>query len=137
MTFKFLDIFSHQYEPVARSFYSYLSTTEYVAIKRTCKGLYSAATAYEKVVYDINAHLQPFFQDPRKFRTILGECGAIVSGSHALQFLTKETWICDNLDIMVLEPRYLLRMANYLETEGYLCAPDSGQIWQPEVQEVG
>lgn len=70
MTSKFANLFSYQYQPVARPFYSCLSAAEYVVVKQTCKDLYAAATAYQKAVFDINSHLRLFFSDARKLRLV-------------------------------------------------------------------
>ncbi|KAJ7197891.1 hypothetical protein C8J57DRAFT_1487630 [Mycena rebaudengoi] len=74
---------------------------------------------YQSLVWDIDKHLQHWFRDGSKsFRSVLGVCGAAVSGSQILQFFDRTKYLDSDLDIF-LRVAGLLRMGEWLVTQGY------------------
>lgn len=95
-----------------------LRPRDIICLRRTCKDI------REYLQWDINAKLQRFFNNPCAFRSELGRCEALISGSFALQFFERVTWPQSDLDIFAEEGGNFHSMCIYLESkEGYKLQP--------------
>ncbi|KAJ7157063.1 hypothetical protein C8R43DRAFT_832426, partial [Mycena crocata] len=74
---------------------------------------------YKSVAWDPDAFLHPWFiDDPAAFRSILKQCGAVVSGSQMIQFFDRTTYHGSDMDIF-LRIGGVLPMSGWLENQGY------------------
>ncbi|OTA69596.1 hypothetical protein K449DRAFT_429059 [Hypoxylon sp. EC38] len=70
--------------------------------------------------WNINSKLARFIRDPTRFRSQLGHSDALISGSFALQFFERTTWLDSDLDIVVQNGKNLEGLAKFLTAvEGY------------------
>lgn len=80
-----------QYFPIADRIWNLLGIQDLINLSRTCRELHSQFLQAAPSIWDINKHLLRFVSDPVGFRSLLGECNALVSGSDALRFWTVST----------------------------------------------
>ncbi|KAK6206043.1 hypothetical protein LQW54_007982 [Pestalotiopsis sp. IQ-011] len=74
-------------------------------------------------VWDINARLGPYFENPIAFRDELGRRNAIITGAFAVQFFERAVWGEPNMEIMVRQGRDAEGMRRFLQQEaGYVLA---------------
>lgn len=73
-------------------------------------------------LYDIDRYLASFV-DPQPFRRLQRQWGAVISGLHALSFLTRESHQQDSLDVY-LSWAGLFDIGAFLLLEGYRCVKD-------------
>ena len=107
--------------PITSRICDFLSILDIVYLSRTCKGLRSLYQSLIPHKWDIDRILQPFIDDPKAFRSQLGENDALVSGSLALQFFERRSWDEDGIEIFVEEGSMGDSMVEYLQSrEGYL-----------------
>ncbi|KAI0148170.1 hypothetical protein F4776DRAFT_660343 [Hypoxylon sp. NC0597] len=102
----------------------YLDTEDVLNLART-------STAIRRNIMDndwnINSKLARFIKDPTGFRSQLGHSDALISGSFALQFFERITWLDSDLDIVVRDGENLEGLANFLTTvEGYKMTEEQG-----------
>ncbi|KAK6502404.1 hypothetical protein TWF506_002985 [Arthrobotrys conoides] len=96
-----------------------LSEKDCLNLTSTCKTLQKK----KEQVWDINAHMAHFLQKPTEFRSLMATYGAVVSGSDALQFLSRERFENSDLDVYV-EVGGLRGFKEHLEeVEGYTWKP--------------
>ena len=93
-------IISHIY-PVQSAILNYLDPADLVRIAKTSKNLWEAFHRFSRRAYNIDKSLLPFVSNPDSFRQMQSDTGAIISGSFALQFLTREVWPDTGLDVFV------------------------------------
>lgn len=92
---------------------SYVSLAQILALEATSVRAYQTIQTYREEVWNIDAHLSPWFPDPKEFRSLLGDCNAVVSGSHVLQFLERSKYLGSDIDIFISLPG-VLRMGLWL-----------------------
>lgn len=83
--------------PAFDSLRTHLGIRGLFKLTATCKELY----ALRQYMWDINRSLSRFVEDPRAFRSQLGEVQGLISGSFALQFFEGVVWKNSDLDIFV------------------------------------
>ncbi|KAK6330795.1 hypothetical protein TWF718_002994 [Orbilia javanica] len=107
-----------------------LSEKDCLNLTSTCKALREK----KGQVWDINAHMAHFLKRPTEFRSLMAMHGAVVSGSDALQFLSRERFANSDLDVYV-EVGGLRGFKKHLEeVEGYNWVPYD---WQSdEIEEA-
>ncbi|KAF3212278.1 hypothetical protein TWF679_006050 [Orbilia oligospora] len=112
-----------------------LSEKDCLNLTSTCKALREK----KEQVWDINAHMAHFLQRPTEFRSLMATHGAVVSGSDALQFLSRERFENSDLDVYV-EVGGLRGFKKHLEeVEGYRWVPyewQSGDIEEAIVDRI-
>lgn len=107
---------------------SCLSPQSTIRFGRTCSVAYNASASFNKRAYNIDRHLNRFFDDTIAFRSMQARTGTIVSGSMALQFLDRTTYIDSDLDIYV-HPGHLQEVGMWLvRSEGYTFQPKFDHI---------
>ena len=87
--------------PVQTAVLNCLNAADLVRIGKTSKELWEAFHHFARRAYNIDLYLLPFIPDPDSFRKMQCDTGAIISGSFALQFLTREVWPNTGLDVFV------------------------------------
>ncbi|OTA84410.1 hypothetical protein M434DRAFT_36467 [Hypoxylon sp. CO27-5] len=102
----------------------YLDTKDVLNLAR-------ASTAIRHNIMDnywnINSKLARFIRDPTRFRSQLGHSDALISGSFALQFFERTTWLDSDLDIVVQDGKNLEGLAKFLTAvEGYKMTEEQG-----------
>ena len=115
----FLDLFRAY--PVFDRFCTYLSIRDIISLTRTCKALsHLYRTLIRLQHWNIDRDLLRFVEDPRRFRSQLGKCNGLISGSFALQFFERVAWEGSDLDLFVEAGEDAQVLANHLvQVEGY------------------
>ncbi|KAL1750360.1 hypothetical protein FB107DRAFT_279706 [Schizophyllum commune] len=78
-----------------------MSLTDLINYSRVCKDTNRAVSAYARTAYQLHRCLLPFMDrtDADRLRLLMRSTGAIISGSVALQFFTRETMYPCDLDL--------------------------------------
>ncbi|KAK6522220.1 hypothetical protein TWF281_002787 [Arthrobotrys megalospora] len=107
-----------------------LSEKDCANLTSTCKALREK----KEQLWDINKHLSHFLKKPTDFRSLMATHGAVVSGSDALQFLSRQRFENSDLDVYV-EVKGVREFSKHLEeVEGYTWVPYQ---WQSdEIEEA-
>jgi hypothetical protein len=104
--------------PIFSSIAQCLDIADIISITRTCKDL---STFYRKLIpiqFNVDKRLRYFVNDPLAFRSEIARNDALVTGSIALQFFERNSWL-DN-DLIVLVKRGSSTIGKHLvEVEGY------------------
>ena len=106
--------------PVVEKLCSYLAIGDIISLTRTCKRL---SPLYQEVLpsqWNVDRHLQRFVDNPVAFRMMMADCDALVSGSLALQFFERKTWLESDLDVYVNFSRSIDFRQYLCEHEGYV-----------------
>lgn len=97
-----LDIFHKEsHYPIFIKLCELLPIADIISLTRTCKQLSNLYQTLLPLQWNVNRTLERFVRDPSAFRSQLGRCDALVSGSVALQFFEKVIWQESDLDIYV------------------------------------
>ncbi|KAF2710357.1 hypothetical protein K504DRAFT_533315 [Pleomassaria siparia CBS 279.74] len=122
------------YAPIQHQLMQYLHTKD---VLNLCRTSYQVRSYIKAGVWNINAKLGRFVDKPEAFRSQLGRCDGLISGSFALQFLERVVWNETHLDIWLENDDTWLDMDRYLEKqEGYVCSdspvvrPDYMPAWE-------
>ena len=90
-----------RYNLIFNNIYQRLDIRDIIAISQTCKGLSSFYKHMLSCRWNVNRRLARFVNDPREFRSRLGEADALISGTFALLFFAQLYWLDSGLDIYV------------------------------------
>lgn len=95
----------------------------------------SRKTAHlQRSIWNINRHLFAWVYSPIKFRDMMAQCNAIVSGSDVLQFLDRVRFKNSDLDVYIERSEEILTFCTYLiQSEKYEFVPYE---WQSKDLEV-
>ncbi|KAK6503746.1 hypothetical protein TWF481_008750 [Arthrobotrys musiformis] len=120
MTIKLLDLLSPSQPILYTSIFSFLDPPDIVRLLATCRSL----QLFKYELWNINRSLRRFVDDPLAFRSLMARHNALVSGSHALQFLARVKWPESDLDVYITGNEGLVAFADHLvEKEGYNFSP--------------
>ena len=109
----FLDLFRAY--PVFDRLCTNLSIRDIISLTRTCKPLsHLYRTLIRLQHWNVDRDLLRFVEDPRRFRSQLGKCNALISGSFALQFFERVAWEGSDLDLFVEAGEDAQVLANHL-----------------------
>src|SRR2546429_7394975 len=98
----------------------YLEPLSIFCLSRTCKSMYTVLDFMKLTRWNINLHLSKFVDKPLDYRSMLGRCGAVVSGSSALQFLDGVFYEGSDTDVYFSDSKSVAVFGDYLvESEGY------------------
>jgi len=99
---------------------SHLDTLDIIHLSRVCR-----LTAHlPRSIWNINRHLSSWVYAPVAFRDMMAQCNAVVSGSDALQFLSREKFDDSDLDVYIERSDEILKFCDYLiESERYKFMP--------------
>ncbi|KAK6527699.1 hypothetical protein TWF694_004680 [Orbilia ellipsospora] len=118
MPLNLLDILSNTI--LYSTIFDHLEPQDVIRLSQTCRTIYG----FRGDLWNINRSLRRFVDDPIAFRTLMAQHDAIVSGSHALQFLARVKWTKSDLDVYITKDESLVAFANHLMTnEGYYFKP--------------
>ena len=119
---------------VANALCTFLDISDQINLARTCKKFHYIVNLIQRSQWNINKRLGYFVNDPIGFRSMIGQCEALISGSFALGFLDRMFWDGSDLDIYVefgednsrarRLGRYLIREEGYQFLPGYFQGPD-------------
>ena len=85
--------------PIANAVCTFLDISDLINLARTCKKIYYVFGLVQRSQWSINRRLGYFVNDPIGFRSMVGQCEALISGSFALGFLDRVFWDGSDLDI--------------------------------------
>ncbi|KAE8452790.1 hypothetical protein EG329_013062 [Mollisiaceae sp. DMI_Dod_QoI] len=80
---------------------THLNPRDLFALRATTKQLSKSFYTLFKTQWNINRSLSRFSRDPVRFRSMMAQCDALISGSFALQFFARTVWMDADLDIYV------------------------------------
>ncbi|KAJ6256346.1 hypothetical protein Dda_8844 [Drechslerella dactyloides] len=124
MSIHLLDLLSPAQPILYNAIFSYLDPADTLHLLATCH----AVQELKPLLWSINRSLRRFLNDPLAFRSLMAKHNAIVSGSHALQFLSRFRWDDSDLDVYITGVDGLLEFAKHLvEHEGFAFSPYSWQ----------
>ena len=106
--------------PVVEKLCCCLAIDDIISLTRTCKRLSSLYQEQLPSQWNVDRHLQRFLDNPVAFRFMMAECDALVSGSLALQFFKRTTWLESDLDVYVNFSRSNEFRQYLCEHEGYI-----------------
>jgi hypothetical protein len=113
-----LDLLSPRYAPIQTCLLSCLGPGEIANITRTCRTLQCLWPTLRANMFDLDRKLKRFFYDPRAFRSVQGECNALIYGLWAQEFFARHDDLKNKICISVHEDQKAL-LLTYLESEGY------------------
>ena len=76
----------------------------------------------QREIWNIDVYMRQWVDDPKAFRTKLGECDAIIPGVHALNFLDRSVDIAEKYDAeleIFMRLEGVLQMGSHLQSQGY------------------
>lgn len=112
-----VDLLSNTYAPIQRAMLPYFDIVDILALGRTCMRLKTEIPpALTATQYNINRHLEKFFNDPVEFRSLLGSYGGLVYGDFARCFLAGDNSKVTELYIAAENP---INFHGYMTKEGY------------------
>ncbi|KAI1322604.1 hypothetical protein F5Y16DRAFT_386197 [Xylariaceae sp. FL0255] len=107
---------SEQFGPANHALTSMLDTKDKLSVMQTSSAY---RQGMKNTVWNINKRLLRFFENPLTFRSQLGKCDALISGSFALQFFEGVLWKESDLDIFVESGNNTEAMEKYLLEVAY------------------
>lgn len=120
-----LDLF--KWYPIFDRLCAHMPIAEIINLTRTCKALshlYQTLLGLQQ--WNVDRDLLRFVKDPHRFRTQLGKCDGLISGSFALQFFERVYWEGSDLDIFVKDRREACEFEHYLtNVENYKLSRES------------
>ncbi|EWC46082.1 hypothetical protein DRE_04656 [Drechslerella stenobrocha 248] len=124
MAIHLLDLLSPAEPILYKAIFDDLGPVDTIRLLSTCKALQQ----FKGILWSINRSLTRFVDKPIAFRSLMARHDAVVSGSHALQFLERIQWAASDLDVYIHTIEGLLAFARHLvEDEGYSFSPYSWQ----------
>ena len=110
--------------PIYELLSRYLDSVSIVRLRRTCKRLLDLPSR----MWDVDKVFQRFVSDCPRFRRVMKETGAVVSGGLALQFLDRVVWPESDMDIFYSCNAGVDGFLSYfICTEGYTVETNSGE----------
>ncbi|KAJ7018548.1 hypothetical protein C8F04DRAFT_896664, partial [Mycena alexandri] len=98
---------------------SFWSLQDIIALEAASVVLHNIIEYYKSRVWNPDIFFRPWFIDnPRQFREILRDCGAVVSGSQITQFLDRSRYPGSDMDVF-LRVGGLPQMGRWLQGQGY------------------
>jgi hypothetical protein len=85
--------------PICDRFLTELDISDILSVRLLSRRLLPNITSYCQKRWDINRRLRRFVENPKEFRTELGNANAFISGSFAIQFFDNVLWEKSDLDI--------------------------------------
>ena len=113
-----VDLLSSTYAPIQTMILPYLGIAEVIALTRTSKGFDCILPVLKAMAWNINYFLGYFFSDPPTFRSIQGECGALLSGRAVRNFLRRSRSPFGDLMVFVVDEQRDL-LISHIENDGY------------------
>ncbi|KAG7088808.1 hypothetical protein E1B28_012768 [Marasmius oreades] len=108
--------------------FSCLNPHDIIRYSRTCREAYRQVEGYWRRALNIENLLSPYFTpaETQCFRVVQALTGTLISGSTALQLLSRKRYPESDLDLYV-ERRYGSFLGSFLEAIGYKFEPAQGQ----------
>ncbi|KAG8531960.1 uncharacterized protein KY384_003596 [Bacidia gigantensis] len=104
------------YFPIASRICDFLPIVDIIQLTRTCKALSSLYRDLIPHKWNIDRFLSRHLKDPKAFRSMLGQCDALLSGESILDFYLSRPWTDANLCIYVERGDNTRKMMKYLRT---------------------
>ncbi|KAF3929786.1 hypothetical protein ABW19_dt0207782 [Dactylella cylindrospora] len=128
MTVRLLDLLSPAYPILQTTILDSLQPQDIIRLLATCRTLQQL----KPYIWSVNRSLRRFVDDPIAFRSLMARHNALVSGSHALQFLRRVKWLDSDLDVYIYGLDEIFEFATHLmEKEEYEFSPYQWQSSDP------
>jgi hypothetical protein len=113
-----IDLLNANYAPIQSSILSNLNAGDVAALTRTYKSFADLWPTLRATDYNINLRLRKLFKDPRQFRSVQGQCNALIIGNESRWLMSRSRPTFSNLAItLACEDKWVL--VTYLLSEGY------------------
>ncbi|KAL8893571.1 MAG: hypothetical protein Q9192_005134 [Flavoplaca navasiana] len=124
----FVNTFSRDaHYPIFSCLCDHLSIGGILALSKTCKDFSDIYDFLLPIQWNVDKRLQRFVNDPVGLRSKMGELDALVSGSFAIQFFERVTWLSSDLDMYVKAGARAYALRTYLaNSEGYTLQTTKG-----------
>jgi hypothetical protein len=121
MAVSLVDLFDPgRYYPVYELLLSLLESLSIVRLSKTCRRLALLYRSAIRQEWNVDRLLCRFVEKPLALREVMRDHGAVISGSFALQFFSRQCWKESDLDLFVQKSIHALALAEHLvRTEGY------------------
>jgi hypothetical protein len=115
-----VSLLTPRYAPIQSCILSCLDIGDIVALSRTCRALTNTYPTFKTLNFNINEHLKLWFNDPCAFRSVQGQCNALITDSLATEFFMRKRKAHrrTRLSIYVSE-NHVTPLHEYLELESY------------------
>ena len=115
-----VELFNHEkYYTVVEVLSPYLTIADFLVLCQVCKGLDGLKNYMLRKIFNINVRLRDFVNDPVMFRSQLGNYGALISGSFALNIFVGHRKVL-YLDVFINDRANADQFINYIrENEKY------------------
>jgi hypothetical protein len=112
---RWVELFNPEtYYPVLEMLSSYLTIADFLVLCQVCKRLDGLKDCILRRISSVNVRLRDFVNDPIMFRSQLGNCGALISGSFALNFFELSRSKVLYLDVFVKDGPNADQFTNYM-----------------------
>lgn len=97
----FLYIFDESRYPIFARICELMPVDSIVALSQTCKSLSNLYKRIQPTQWNIDRRLKEYFNEPSRVRSLMGECGALISGRFAVEFFERIKFPQRSLEIYV------------------------------------
>ena len=119
MNFVNLFVWNSHY-PIFSRLCDFLAIGDIVALTRTCRQFANLYQLLLPVQWNVDRRLRRFVRNPAGLRSQMGQSDALISGSFAVQFFERATWLSADLDMFVTQGLHFELLKNYIvNVEGY------------------
>ncbi|KAF3913526.1 hypothetical protein ABW20_dc0101749 [Dactylellina cionopaga] len=119
MTATLLSILSPGLPIFYEAVFGQLEARDVLHLLATCRQIYQIRTC----IFDIDAQLRAFLDDPLRFRQAMATHNLIIGGSVALRLFSRDRWKSSDLDVYTSSVNSVLAVSKILKAEGYRFAP--------------
>lgn len=116
----FLDIFDESQYPVFWRICELMPVDSIIALSQTCKPLSNLYKRIQPTQWNIDRRLKEFFDEPSRFRSLMGECDALISGCFAVEFFERMKFPQRTLEIYVEGSKAKRFITHLVQVENYL-----------------
>jgi hypothetical protein len=116
-----IDLLTLRFAPMQSYILSCLDIGDIIALSRTCRARTDTSSTFKTLNFNVNEHLKIWFNDPCAFRSVQGQCNALITDSLATEFFMRKSKAHrrTRLSIYVSE-NHVTPLHEYLELESYI-----------------
>jgi hypothetical protein len=115
-----IDLLTPRFAPMQSYILSCLDIGDIIALSRTCRALTDTSSTFKTLNFNINEHLKDWFNNPCAFRSVQGQCHALIGAPVALGlFMRKAIPFCPPYLYIYGNYDYLVTLIQYLQLESY------------------
>lgn len=118
---------------------SYISTADMLTLGRVSITVRNAIRLYQRTIFDFRNFFSDWFSDVERFRRVIYDCNAVISGSQALQFFERLKFSSSDMDIFAraggLQPltKFLIEMGYKPRFSKTVDEYEAGRLLSPNI----